>query len=234
MPVPNLIMKIVVVGNASVGKSSVLDRYVHNRFANETDSTIGVDFATKTVRLANLGQESQEVKLHIWDTAGQERFRTLTRSYFRNAAGCMLVYDVSQRSSVDALEAWRLDVRDVAGGATPMVLLGNKAELREMPLRDDEARLIEGVDAAARAFAAKHGVPHTRASARTGDGVHEAFMLLARRIYDEVVAPALADGLPPPTGSNVGFAYHSVPIHRGVTLLAKAPEPKGRGCACRA
>lgn len=234
MPVPNLIMKIVVVGNASVGKSSVLNRYVHNRFENDTDSTIGVDFATKTVRLDNIDQESQEVKLHIWDTAGQERFRTLTRSYFRNAAGCMLVYDVSQRSSVDALEAWILDVRGVTGGATPMVLLGNKAELRELPLHDDEAKLIEGVDRAARAFAAKHGIPHTRASARTGDGVHEAFMLLTREIYDNVVVPAIAKGLPPPTGgSSVGFSYHSVPIDRGVTLLAKAPEPKGKGCGCR-
>jgi len=94
-------LKILIIGDSSTGKSSLLLRFVNDTFDPEISATIGVDFKVKTIVL-----DGKRVKLSIWDTAGQERFRTLTPSYYRGAQGVILVYDVSSKQSFEGLEIW--------------------------------------------------------------------------------------------------------------------------------
>ncbi|KAG0434097.1 hypothetical protein HPB47_019354, partial [Ixodes persulcatus] len=95
------LFKFLVIGSAGTGKSCLLHQFIENKFKAESNHTIGVEFGSKVV---NVGGRS--VKLQIWDTAGQERFRSVTRSYYRGAAGALLVYDITSRETYNALTNW--------------------------------------------------------------------------------------------------------------------------------
>ena len=100
------LFKLVLIGDAVVGKSSLLSRFTRNEFNLECKNTIGVEFATGTVQVGG-----KTIKAQIWDTAGQERFRAVTRSYYRGAAGALMVYDVTRRSTYNHLSSWLTDAR---------------------------------------------------------------------------------------------------------------------------
>ena len=102
--------KIVVIGDAAVGKSALLLRFTEDSYADDYTSTIGVDFSTRLVRI-----DGKVCKLEIWDTAGQERFSTITANYYRGAQGILLVYDLTSRESYDHARAWADKARRVAG-----------------------------------------------------------------------------------------------------------------------
>ena len=91
----DFIFKIVLLGDSGVGKSNLVFRFTKNEFNKESKSTIGVEFATKTVQI----EDDKLVKAQIWDTAGQERYRSIASSYYRGAVGALLVYDVTDRNS---------------------------------------------------------------------------------------------------------------------------------------
>ena len=115
---------MLIIGNSGVGKSCLLLRYAENSFNENFFNTIGVDFKLKTVK-----HENDVIKLQIWDTAGQERFRSVTRSYYRGAAGALLVYDITSRESFNALSNWLTDARTLASPAIVILLVGNKKDL---------------------------------------------------------------------------------------------------------
>eukprot|EP01126_Amoeba_proteus_P017307 TRINITY_DN1827_c0_g2_i2.p1 TRINITY_DN1827_c0_g2~~TRINITY_DN1827_c0_g2_i2.p1 ORF type:complete len:135 (+),score=19.38 TRINITY_DN1827_c0_g2_i2:75-479(+) len=117
----DLLFKIVLVGDSSVGKSNLLSRFTKNEFYEETKSTIGVEFAVKNVRL-----REKIVKAQIWDTAGQERYRAITSAYYRSAVGAMLVYDLVQKESFDNIERWLAELRQHADSNIEIMLVGNK------------------------------------------------------------------------------------------------------------
>ncbi|RNA03820.1 ras-related Rab-4B, partial [Brachionus plicatilis] len=95
------LFKFLIIGRTGVGKSCILHRFVENKFKEDTTHTIGVEFGSKLVNVNN-----KSIKLQIWDTAGQERFRSVTRSYYRGAAGALLVYDITSRDSFNSLQNW--------------------------------------------------------------------------------------------------------------------------------
>ncbi|KAK2192936.1 hypothetical protein NP493_20g08043, partial [Ridgeia piscesae] len=103
------LFKFLVIGSAGTGKSCILHQFIENKFKQDSNHTIGVEFGSKVV---NVGGKS--VKLQIWDTAGQERFRSVTRSYYRGAAGALLVYDITSRETYNALTNWLTDARTLA------------------------------------------------------------------------------------------------------------------------
>ena len=120
------VFKLLLIGDAGVGKSSILLRYTDNTFDEHLQSTIGVDFK---VKIAN--KDGKKIKLTIWDTAGQERFRTLTSAYYRGAQGIILTYDVTRRETFEALNVWlqEVDVYSPGGGTNVVKLLvGNKID----------------------------------------------------------------------------------------------------------
>lgn len=173
------VFKLLLVGDAGVGKSSILLRYTDDTFDENLQSTIGVDFKVKVVN--RLGKS---IKLTIWDTAGQERFRTLTSSYYRGAQGIVLTYDVTRRDTFEALSVWlqEVDVYSPGGGQNVIKLLvGNKIdkEPRAVSRREGES------------FARAKGMLFLESSAKTKKGIQEVFDELLQKIMDN---PTLMNG----------------------------------------
>uniref|UniRef100_T1GWH3 Ras-related protein Rab-30 n=1 Tax=Megaselia scalaris TaxID=36166 RepID=T1GWH3_MEGSC len=124
------LFKVVLVGNAGVGKTCLVRRFTQGLFPPGQGATIGVDFMIKTVEV-----EGEKIKLQIWDTAGQERFRSITQSYYRSAHALILVYDISCQPTFDCLPDWLREIQEYASTKVLKILVGNKTDRddREIP-----------------------------------------------------------------------------------------------------
>ncbi|KAG8519363.1 Ras-related protein Rab-4A, partial [Galemys pyrenaicus] len=162
----DFLFKFLVIGNAGTGKSCLLHQFIEKKFKDDSNHTIGVEFGSKII---NVG--GKYVKLQIWDTAGQERFRSVTRSYYRGAAGALLVYDITSRETYNALTNWLTDARMLASQNIVIILCGNKKDLDA----DREVTFLE-----ASRFAQENG------NALTGENVEEAFVQCARKILNKI------------------------------------------------
>lgn len=160
-------MKLIVVGDSGTGKSSLLHRFVGDTFLEDQAQTIGVEFGAKIV---DLGE--RKIKLQIWDTAGQERYKSVTRSYYRGAMGCLIVYDITKRSSFENVEQWLDDVRQLAGNDVVIMLIGNKSDLA-----NKHHRVVQHNEVSL--FAQEHNLLHFETSAYSGEFVSEAFLKVA-------------------------------------------------------
>ena len=165
--------KCILIGDSGVGKSCLMLRFAEGAFQEDFVSTIGVDFTNK-----NLELDGERVKCQLWDTAGQERFRTLTTSYYRDAQGVVIVYDISDRKSFDNVERWKADVQKHANPEVAMLIVGNKADLGE----HRAVTFAEGGALAAERSAAGHEALFFETSAKEHYNVEEAFMALAHEI----------------------------------------------------
>jgi Ras-related protein Rab-11A len=116
--------KIILIGDASVGKSNILSRYLSNVFKQDTKSTVGVEFGSKKVSVNGVN-----IKLQIWDTAGQERYRAITSAYYKGSKGCLIVYDITSEKSFEDVEKWYEEINKTAGKDICVVLVGNKCDL---------------------------------------------------------------------------------------------------------
>jgi len=116
-------VKVVVVGDSGVGKTNIISRYLKNEFNENSKSTIGCEFANKTIRVANI-----KIKFQIWDTAGQERYRAITNSFYNYSKGVLLVFDLSEHSSFVNLEGWLSDIEKNIGKEVSILVLGNKSD----------------------------------------------------------------------------------------------------------
>ena len=170
----NYLLKYVIVGDASVGKSNLLLRYTHGEFREEYQLTIGVEFGSN-----NLVINNSIYRIQIWDTAGQENFRSITRSYYKNSACALIVYDITRRVSFESLSDWIEDCKNSSPKTVVMVLVGNKCDLSQ----NREVNEEEG-----REFAEKHGMLFFETSAKTGQNVEELFKqsatLIAKKIKE--------------------------------------------------
>jgi|Transcript_2464 small GTP-binding protein len=138
------LFKIVLIGDSGVGKSNILSRFTRNEFSVESKSTIGVEFATRSIEI-----EKKVVKAQIWDTAGQERYRAITSAYYRGAVGALLVYDVTKKETFADVEKWLTELRDHADSKIVIMLTGNKCDLQHL-------RSVSTQDA--EIYAAKEGI----------------------------------------------------------------------------
>lgn len=130
--------KIVLLGDQSVGKTSLITRFMYDTFDNTYQATIGIDFLSKTMYL-----EDRTVRLQLWDTAGQERFRSLIPSYIRDSSVAIVVFDITNRQSFMSTSKWIEDVRSERGNDVIIVLVGNKADLsdkRQVTLEEATAK----------------------------------------------------------------------------------------------
>lgn len=168
----DFLFKFLVIGSAGSGKSCLLHQFIESKFKDDSSHTIGVEFGSKIV---NVGGKS--VKLQIWDTAGQERFRSVTRSYYRGAAGALLVYDITNRETFNSLANWLSDARTLASPNIIMLLVGNKRDLEG----DREVTFLE-----ASRFAQENELMFLETSAKTGENVEEAFLKCSKTILAKI------------------------------------------------
>ena len=118
---------MVLIGDSGVGKSNLLSRFTRNEFNLDSKSTIGVEFATRSIQV-----DAKTIKAQIWDTAGQERYRAITSAYYRGAVGALLVYDVSKHQTYENVQRWLKELRDHADANIVIMLVGNKSDLRHL------------------------------------------------------------------------------------------------------
>lgn len=167
------LLKFIIIGSSTVGKSNILLQFTDKRFLQNNDLTIGIEFATKKV-----SRNGTVYKLQIWDTAGQETFKSLVRSYYRGTLGCLLVYDITRRESFETLESWLIELRTHAPNVS-IVLVGNKIDLEEKR----EVSTEEGIE-----FAEKNGLAFFETSAKTAHNVDQCFNNLIDQINKRINA----------------------------------------------
>merc|ERR1711871_940029 len=163
------LFKVVLIGDSGVGKSNLLSRFTRNEFNLESKSTIGVEFATRSIHT-----DGKIIKAQIWDTAGQERYRAITSAYYRGAVGALLVYDISKHVTYENVERWLKELRDHADSHIVIMLVGNKADLKHLRAVPTEQ---------ARSFAEKHGLSVIETSALDSTNVERAFQDILTEIY---------------------------------------------------
>ncbi|XP_071339223.1 ras and EF-hand domain-containing protein homolog [Trachinotus anak] len=165
--------RIVLAGDAAVGKSSFLLRFCKNEFKLNSSATLGVDFQMKTVIV-----DGEPVLLQLWDTAGQERFRSIAKSYFRRADGVLLLYDVTCEKSFLNVREWMDMIEDVSHEDIPIMLVGNKCDLRQ-----------DGVNCVPTSYGEKLAMTYNtlfcETSAKDGGNILEAVLHLARQVREQ-------------------------------------------------
>lgn len=201
------LLKLVLVGDGGVGKSSLLNRYAADRFDARLPHTVGVEFLDKDVEV-----DGRRVTLQLWDTAGQERFRSLRAPFYRGADACLLAFALDDARSFRGLAGWRAEFLRYAGvrrpDGFPFVVLGNKADVA--------ARQVAAAEA--RAWCARHGgCAYFETSARDGANVAAAFEEAARRVL-------AAEEREAGEGPALLAAADTVRLHR------REPEPRPSCC----
>jgi len=185
------LFKVVLIGDSGVGKSNLLSRFTRNEFNIESKSTIGVEFATRSINV-----DGKTVKSQIWDTAGQERYRAITSAYYRGAVGALLVYDIAKHATYVNVTRWLKELRDHADSNIVIMLVGNKSDLKHLRAVPTEE---------AKAFAAENGLSFIETSALDASNVESAFQTILTDIYRIVSNKALEqnENQIKPTGESI-------------------------------
>ncbi|VDD76180.1 unnamed protein product [Mesocestoides corti] len=172
--------KLLIIGNSSVGKTSFLVRYAEDSFTSAFVSTVGIDFKVKTVF-----RQDKRVKLQIWDTAGQERYRTITTAYYRGALGFILMYDITNEDSFNAVRDWVTQIKTYSWDNAQVVLVGNKSDLAsERQITTERGR----------ALADTLGLNFFETSAKDNVNVKAVFDLMVDIILQKMAENADQDG----------------------------------------
>lgn len=178
------LFKIILLGPSGAGKSSLLRRFVSDHFSILTSQTIGVEFASKIITLpsshTSIHVSGPRIKLQLWDTAGTERFRSVSRSYYRAAAGALLVFDLSDTQPMSSLSTFLRDARALAPKVT-IILVGNKSDSSSKDNTNDTN------DQLCMRWAQENGIQiYKSTSALSGDGVGNVFEILAASIFAKI------------------------------------------------
>ena len=164
--------KYIIIGDAAVGKSCLMLNFIDKRFRSEHDLTIGVEFGSKIIDM-----KGTKIKLQIWDTAGSESFKSITRSYYRSAAGALLVYDITNKDSFNHLSEWLNEARFNGNPSMAITLVGNKKDLEDQRVISEE----EG-----QRYARDNGLGFLETSALTGENVEKAFEDTALEVFNKI------------------------------------------------
>ncbi|XP_076372779.1 ras-related protein Rab-39B-like [Tachypleus tridentatus] len=205
--------RIILIGDSTVGKSTLLKAFTEGKFEEVSDPTVGVDFFSRLIEI----KDGVRVKLQLWDTAGQERFKTITRCYYRNSAGALLVYDITHRQSFENLVDWLFEIR--------RHIEPHKAVYQVIACKTDIKHCREVTVEEGKAFAEFYGIRFIETSAKTGSNVEEAFSLIAKDIYLKVTSGELQleDGW---DGIKVGFTNPRVDDY----YLVEGKAERGHCC----
>jgi Ras-related protein Rab-1A len=188
------LFKVLLIGDSSVGKTSVLLRYVDDKFNAEFQTTIGVDFKVSTMSVNN-----KQIKLQLWDTAGQDRFKNIVASYYRGAHGIILVYDITNQASFQNVQRWFDEAQNYLQKSVPKILIGNKADLPgQRQVRTEDGK----------ALADRLGVEFLETSAKSSTNVRATFENLTRNMMGTLASTPVGNT---PKGTKI----RSKPVQSG-------------------
>ena len=167
----DMIFKIVIVGDSSVGKTNIMNKYLKNEFREDSRATVGVEFGSKLFII-----DKHKIKAQIWDTAGQERYRAITNAYYKGAKGAFIVYDITRKESFDSVDKWISDIISSCGKNLTIILIGNKNDLEDQrqiskEMGEEKAKSFE--------FA------FLETSALSGENLEKGFNMLVNEIYEK-------------------------------------------------
>ena len=165
----DLLFKLILIGDSSVGKSNILLKYLRNEFDENSKATVGVEFGTKNILI-----NGKKIKIQICDTAGEERYRSITSAYYKGAKGAFIVYDITRKTTFDNIDKWISDLKLNGDKNICIIILGNKSDL-------NEKRQVQEKDGMQKAEMFKTAFLET--SALNGDNITKAFDELIEQIY---------------------------------------------------
>ena len=163
----DLKLKIMILGESMVGKTSVINRYVSDKFGERYLCTIGIDFQEKVIK-----KKDKVIKLQIWDTAGQERFRNVAKSYFQSSNGFIIAYSICDKESFNQVKFWLDQINSISEAKTKSILIGTKCDLEEREVEEEEGRNL----------ADKIGINFLETSSKLNINIKEAFDILIDEI----------------------------------------------------
>ena len=185
---PAFIYKVCVIGDGGVGKSSAVRRFSQDIFSEEYQVTVGVQHSSQTIQI-NRAEGPADVKVVVWDLGGQDKFKFVRPMFYRSSRGLVLMFDVTNRESFEALPRWIKEAEDGIGRSVPMVLAANKFDLPDHAVSLDEIQ----------EYAQEIGAEHVVMSVKTGDNVNNIFKMLGTCVYEartlEVTAPSANSSL---------------------------------------
>ena len=165
-------VKLMIIGDSSVGKSSLLKKYCKNEFSNSYITTVGIDFQVKILTINNI-----KIKIQIWDTAGEERYRVVAKNYFNTSDGFIIMYDITNRESFDSVSNWVEQIKESTPNYKKSVIFGNKSDLNK--LRD--VQINEGKE-----LAKKHDFKFFETSAKDGSNLNEGIESLVKDVLKDI------------------------------------------------
>ena len=207
------LLKYIIIGNSSVGKSNLLLKFAHNKFLDEYQATIGVEFGAKNVEIDN-----KIFRVQIWDTAGQENFRSITRAYYKNSVCALIVYDINNEDTFDSVQSWIQECKLQTPKTVTMILVGNKCDLECKVDRNKAKELAE-----------ENKMLYFETSAKTGKGVDELFKKSAAKIKDNI-EKNYYDLTNESCGVKIGNLLYDVQIKKNKKLQKGDVEKKKNCC----
>ena len=164
-----LTIKLLIVGDSTVGKTNFIKKYVENKFNESYFASTGIDLITTSIKI-----EGKSFKIQIWDTAGQEKYRAMTKNLFLKTQGIVIIFDISNETSFINLKSWMNDIKEECSADIPMILVGNKLDLEDKRVIDKE-RAME--------FAKNKKLEYIETSSKTGENINKSLSLIIEKIY---------------------------------------------------
>ena len=164
-----IVLKLLLLGDSSVGKTSILLKYISNKFDESSISTVGVDYMDKIIDYNKF-----KITLQIWDTSGEEKFRSITKNFYRNADGLLVVFDLTKKESYDHIRIWINEAKE-NNDKLKTILIGNKLDLKD--------ERIVAIDVA-KQFAEKNNLKYIETSAKDGTNINESFQAIIDLLFD--------------------------------------------------
>ena len=166
----DLILKLLIVGDSSVGKTNFIMRFINNEFNNNYMTTSGIDLKTKDIEVKN-----KKIRIQIWDTAGQVKYKAITRNLFLKVLGVLIIYDITNEKSYNNLKSWVKLIREECGSHMQIIIVGNKCDLdSERKINQDEVMN----------YAEEEKIEYIETSCKTGENVHKVVKTICEKILE--------------------------------------------------
>ena len=163
-------IKILVVGDSTVGKTNFIRMFIENKFNQNYMTTSGIDLKTSNIEIKN-----KKIRVQLWDTAGQEKYRAITTNLFLKVQGVLIVYDITNEETFNNLKSWVKSIKDECGKQMQMLIVGNKNDLEEQRVIDKNIAIE---------YAKEEKLEYIETSSKTGDNIQKAITLLCEKILD--------------------------------------------------